>query len=378
MITFTPSQNKMVATGVAVFSFAIVLAFVMCIGWVALKFLDMASPALTPVILGAFLAMFFKPYYNWLLIRIRNPTLTLLLMAFSVLLPLGLILWFSGAFIVDQIVNLVKAAPMILERLSLWVSTRFPQAQSFFASLGVPDEQLKFFSDPKAFSQGLLGQAAGTYGVTAVKAGVGALKYLSAVGTTLLSLLFFVFFLMRPDVNGKDCARHLPFLKAETRAFVAEQIDSFIGILISFFQRQILICLVEGMLYGTGFMLVGLPYGFILGFMLGVLNLVPFLGTILILPIAIPIAFFGDGGSLLHLVGVLGVWITGQLMDGYLITPKIQGDKTGLGFAGVIFSFLFWGIVFQSMLGLLLAIPLSAFCTVLWRGIKRRYIREVI
>ena len=87
---------------------------------------------------------------------------------------------------------------------------------------------------------------------------------------------------------------------------------------------------------------------------------------------------FGDGGSLLRLVGVLAVWLTGQVLDGYLITPKIQGEKTGLGYAGVIFSFFFWGVVFHSMLGLLLAIPLSAFCVVLWRALKERYIKGVI
>ncbi len=378
MINFTPTQNKIVAAGVTVLSFAVVLVFVLCIGWVALRFLDLASPALTPVILGAFLAMFFKPYYNMLLERVRNPTLALLLMAISVLLPLGLICWFSGTFILDQMTNLVKAAPTILTRLSAWTNDRFPQAQAFFASLGTPEDQMLFFTDPRAFSHDLIGQIAGNYGVSAVKAGVGALKYLSAIGTVLLSLLFFVFFLMRPNVSGKGCVSHMPFLKEDTRIFVADLIDSFIDILVSFFQRQVLICIVEGLLYGTGFMLVGLPYGFVLGFMLGALNLVPLLGTILILPIAIPIAFFGDGGSLMHLIGVLCVWITGQLLDGYLITPKIQGDKTGLGFAGVIFSFLFWGVVFHSMLGLLLAIPLSAFCTVLWRAVKVKYIREVI
>jgi len=378
MITFTPTQNKMVAAGIAVFSFAVVLAFVLLLGWAMLQFLELASPALVPVIVGLFLSMLFKPYYNWMRKRVHNPTLALMLMGASLLLPLLAVCWLSGAFILDQVMNLVKGAPTIITRFSAWTNAQIPQAQGFFASLGVPDEQMKFFTDPAAFSHELIAQIAGTYGVSAVKAGMGALKYLSTIGTTLLSLLFFIFFLTRPDVRGSDCVRHLPFLKEETRAFVAEQIDSFIGILVSFFQRQVLICLVEGLLYGMGFMLVGLPYGFVLGFMLGALNLVPLLGTILILPMALPIAFFGDGGSILRLVGVTGVWITGQLLDGYLITPTIQGDKTGLGFAGVVFSFVFWGVVFHSMLGLLLAIPLSAFCVVLWRAIKAKYIREVI
>jgi len=131
-------------------------------------------------------------------------------------------------------------------------------------------------------------------------------------------------------------------------------------------------------LYGVGFMLVGLPYGFIIGFTLGVLNLVPLFGTVTCLPIALPLAFFGDGGSLLRLSGVVGVWLVGQVLDGYLITPKIQGNKTGLGYAGVIFSFFFWAAVFRSILGLLLAIPLSAFCVVLWRSLKSKYIKPVV
>ena len=96
------------------------------------------------------------------------------------------------------------------------------------------------------------------------------------------------------------------------------------------------------------------------------------------LPIALLVAYFGAGGSLPLLLMVLGVWLLGQILDGYLITPKIQGDKTGLGYAGVIFSFFFWGIVFNSFLGLLLAIPLSAFCVVFWRAIKAKYIKPVV
>ena len=132
------------------------------------------------------------------------------------------------------------------------------------------------------------------------------------------------------------------------------------------------------MYYGLGFALVGLPYGFFIGFMLGVLNLVPLFGTVVCLPVAMPLAYFGTGGSTTRLVLVLVVWAIGQFLDGYLITPKIQGNKTGLGYAGVIFSFFFWGIVLGPVLGLFLAIPLSAFCVVLWRALKSKYIRPVV
>ena len=378
MVNFTPAQNRMVAAGLSVLSFAVVLAFTLFVGWTALRFLDFASSAIIPVVLGLFLAMLFKPYYSWFLSRLKNPTLSLGVMLATVLVPLGFICWFGGAFVFTQVSHLVAAAPTVMTRLSGWVGQQFPNLQPFLASIGVPDEQLLFFTDPARFSQETFAQLSSAYGVKAMKAGVGVLKYLTGIGTGLVTFIFFAFFVTRPAMRGEDYVREMPFLKDETKGFVASQINLFIDIVVSFFQRQVVICLIEGVLYGMGFTLVGLPYGFVLGFLLGMLNLVPLFGTVVVLPLALPIAYFGDGGSLLRLVGVLAVWLTGQVLDGYLITPKIQGEKTGLGYAGVIFSFFFWGVVFHSMLGLLLAIPLSAFCVVLWRALKERYIKGVI
>ena len=378
MINLSASQNKMVAAALAVLSFTVVLAFVLFLGWVALKFLTLASSALIPVVMGIFLAMFFKPYYGWFVRRVRNPTLALVLMLLTVLVPLGGLLWFGGSFVCTQVAHLVSSAPTIVARFSAWVNAQFPELQATLAGIGLPPEQQLFFSEPTQFVQDTLAQLSAAYGQQAMRAGVGVLRYLSGIGTALVTLIFFVFFVMRPAMNGADCVREMPFFKDETKSFISTQIDLFIDIVVSFFQRQVVICLIEGTLYGLGFMLVGLPYGFVLGFLLGGLNLVPLLGTVIVMPMALPIAYFGDGGSLLRLVGVGIVWGLGQLLDGYLITPKIQGEKTGLGYAGVIFSFFFWGVVFHSLLGLLLAIPLSAFCVVLWRALKSQYIKPFV
>ena len=229
---------------------------------------------------------------------------------------------------------------------------------------------------------GLPGDAIGDfytrYGATALKASAGALKCLIGVVSVLVTLIFFVFFLMTRERRGADFVEQMPFLKVETREFLAVQIDTFIDILVSFFQRQVVICLIEGVMYGGGFWLVGLPYGFLVGFALGVMNLIPFFGSLVCLPVALPLAYFTHDGSMARLLSVLGVWAAGQLLDGYLITPRIQGGKTGLGYAGVIFSFFFWSTVLGPLLGMLLAIPLSAFCVVLWRSLKSRYIKPVV
>ena len=378
MLELSSRQRRWAAAGVTSLAAAIVGAFVLGIGWIVLKVLDLAAPALVPVMMGLFLSMFFKPYYGWFLGRLRNPTLAFTVMALTVLIPAGLVLWFAGSMLVEQLSAFVSAAPTIVTRASEWCQTKHPGLYAGLVQLGVPDSALLFFTDPVQFSHEILSQLGAQYGGKAVKVSFSVVKYLIGVVGWIVTMIFFVYFLMKPELRGKDCVKQMPFLKIDTRNFVAAQIDSFIDILVSFFQRQVIICLVEGMLYGLGFVLVGLPYGFVIGFALGAINLVPLLGTVICLPIALLLAFFGDGGSMLRLIGVTSVWAAGQIADGYAITPLIQGKRTGLGFAGVMFSFLFWSAVFKSLLGLLLAIPLSAFCLVLWRTVKQRYIKGVI
>ena len=364
MIEFTEGQRKTIATGLTVLSLTLVVAFVAVTAWIALSLLSFAAPAIIPVVLGFFLALFFKPYYLWWKRWLRNPTLALVALLLTVFVPLGLVLWYAGAVMVDQVTNLVTQAPTLVGQVADWFHGTFPKFHALLMQLGASTESI--------------GDLYTKYGATALKAGTGALKCLTGILSALVTLIFFVFFLTTKDRRGKEIVSQMTFLKDSTRAFVAEQVDAFIDILVSFFQRQTVICLIEGVMYGTGFWAVGLPYGFLIGFALGVLNLIPLFGSVVCLPVALPLAYFVHGGSLMRLLLVLGVWGLGQFLDGYFITPRIQGNKTGLGYAGVIFSFFFWGTLLGPMLGMLLAIPLSAFCVVLWRALKSRYIRPVV
>ena len=364
MIEFSDSQKRTVASGLTVLSVVIVGAFVSLIAWGVLKALAFASSAIVPVVFGFFLSLFFRPYYLWWKKLVRNPTLALVVMLATVFVPLGLLVWYAGSLVVVQLLNLIRQGPELVARVLYWFRGTFPGLHSLLLEMGVPYEDIGYMYT--------------TYGPAAMKAGAGAVRCVQGVVSVLVSLIFFVFFLMTPARRGSAIVAQMPFLKPETREFVGTQIDSFVDILVSFFQRQAVICIIEGVLYGTGFVLVGLPYGFLIGFALGVMNLVPFFGSVVCLPIALSVAYFTADGSAMRLCLVLAVWTTGQLLDGYVITPRIQGNKTGLGYAGVIFSFFFWAVVLGPLMGMLLAIPLSAFCVVLWRAVKARYIRPVV
>ena len=365
MIEFSRHQRKTIAIGVTVLSFTLVVAFTIATIWLVKRLLAIVMPALVPVMMGFFLALFFKPYYKWWRGKVHNPTLALIVMLATVFVPLGLVMWYAGAVAVDQVTNLIAQGPQLYQQVMTWFRETFPRLHGLLQQFGIPFDNLGNDVYTK-------------YGSTALKAGVGALKAALGAVSAIVTLIFFVFFLTTKDRRGSEIVSQMPFLKEETRNFVATQIDAFIDILVSFFQRQTVICLIEGVMYGTGFWLVGLPYGFLIGFTLGVLNLIPLFGSLVCLPVALPLAYFVHGGSLTRLVLVLVVWGLGQFLDGYLITPRIQGDRTGLGYAGVIFSFFFWGTLLGPMLGMLLAIPLSAFCVVLWRALTATYIRPVV
>ena len=354
----------MVSAGLTVLAVTVMIAFVAVVLKAVVAALSFASSAVVPVILGFFLSLFFKPYYGWWKRVLHNPTLAVVVMLATVFVPMGILLWYAGSVLVDQASNLVRQGPHLFKLVTEWFGETFPKLHGLLGELGIPYDNV--------------GELYDRYGASALKAGSGVLRCLSGVLSVLVALIFFVFFLMTKERRGSEIMRQLAFLKDDTRSFVAEQIDAFFDILVSFFQRQTVICLIEGVMYGTGFWLVGLPYGFLVGFVLGVMNLIPFFGSVVCLPVALPLAYFAPGGSLTRLFMVLTVWLCGQFLDGYFITPKIQGDKTGLGYAGVIFSFFFWATVLGPLLGMLLAIPLSAFCTVLWRALKTRYIKPVV
>ena len=64
-----------------------------------------------------------------------------------------------------------------------------------------------------------------------------------------------------------------------------------------------------------------------------------------------------------------------QALEGYVLTPKIMGKQTGLHPMTIIIAIFFWGVALDGLLGMVLAIPLTAFFVVAWRLAKKKYLR---
>ena len=72
----------------------------------------------------------------------------------------------------------------------------------------------------------------------------------------------------------------------------------------------------------------------------------------------------------------MGAFVLVQLLEGYLLTPKIMGRQTGMHPVVVIVAIFFWGTALGGILGMIAAIPLTAFLIVVWRLLRRKYFGE--
>ena len=174
------------------------------------------------------------------------------------------------------------------------------------------------------------------------------------------------------DLFGR-LEKNLAFMSRDYREDVLFFVKRFSEIMTSFFRGQLLIAVIMGCLYGTGLMLAGVKFGFLLGFAAGILNLVPYLGTMTGLATILPVAMFQSGGGWILTLAALAIFCSVQLVEGYFLTPRIMGDRTGLHPTVIIFSVFFWGIALNGILGMILAIPLSAFIVAAWDRVSVRW-----
>jgi predicted PurR-regulated permease PerM len=142
--------------------------------------------------------------------------------------------------------------------------------------------------------------------------------------------------------------------------------------LIVFFRSQVLVALCDGILYTTGFLVIGLPYAFLLGMLATLLTMIPFIGAAVSCSTALAVAFAASGGWQLP-VAVLAVYGVVQALEGLVISPKIMGDRVGLHPLTIIVSVMVGTQLLGGLLGGVLAIPVTAALRVImFRYVWRR------
>lgn len=173
--------------------------------------------------------------------------------------------------------------------------------------------------------------------------------------------LYFVFILLDYEKLSFFFRNMLP---RRYQPFVNGLLDDVEISMNRYFRGQSLIALCVGVLFAIGFKIIGLPLGIALGLFIGVLNLVPYLQTIGIIPMALlsllKSAETGENFWLIFGLSLLVLCIVQAIQDLYL-TPKIMGKAMGLNPAIILLSLSVWGSLL-GFIGLIIALPLTTLC----------------
>jgi predicted PurR-regulated permease PerM len=149
---------------------------------------------------------------------------------------------------------------------------------------------------------------------------------------------------------------------------LARESDDVLG---AFLRGQLSVMVALGILYGVGLWLVGLSVGPLIGMIAGLISFVPYLGAITGVVMAV-IAALVQYQDWTHVALVLMVFAIGQSLEGYVLVPRLVGEKIGLHPVAVIFAVLAGGELF-GFLGVLLALPVASVVMVLLRYAHERY-----
>ncbi len=372
---FSDRQQRTIAAAATTIAGFIIVAAVLGLFWGLAVFVRAFSGVFLPLAVAGVVALVFQPYYQWLQIRLRLPVpLAVASLILSVLVPVVIFVTFFGFIIVREVVGLFSQIPVWWERLLQALEQHWPEVTAFFAENPMGEKVSQILDGLGPMSAAALEHFASA----SVAAGSSVVGWTATMLSWAVAPVYFVFFLVmkRKEVSRLD--ENLPFLKEETRGDVVFLTSEFVNIIVAFFRGQIIVAFLQGVLLAIGFSLVGLNYGLVLGLLLGFLNVIPYLGSMLGLSITIPLAYFQAGGGLSTLSGVIVVLLIVQTIEGYVLTPKIMGDRTGLHPMAIIFAVFFWGTALGGILGMILAIPLTAFLVVCWRLAKEKYIPEVV
>lgn len=190
----------------------------------------------------------------------------------------------------------------------------------------------------------LFGRVASTFGVLA--------------GLVLVPVYTFYFLLEKSGI-ASQWTDYLPVTDSGFKRELVFVLNAINNYLIAYFRGQVLVATCDGILYGLGFLVIGLPYALLIGVMAIVLTMIPFLGAIITCLTALVIALvqFGDW---LHPALVLAVFGSVQMLEALVISPKIMGGRVGLHPVTIIIAVMVGTTLLGGLLGGVLAIPLTA------------------
>lgn len=316
--------------------------------------------AILPVLTSFALAYILNPFAERIQSLGVSRSIAVLIALTAVALGVGGFLWFV---IPDLWAHSAKASDIIMQQFSeknaLQVRTAIREFSPMLDRM-VGYTIYKFLRDPNTVINASRTWAAGS---------LTNFFYTASAIVDLFLVPFFVYYILVDFSRWRDSSEEL--IPPRFRDPISRLFDEVGRILQSYVLGQLLIASLMGVGYAIGFAILRVPAWAGLAALSGFLNVVPYIGTIsgLLLASGFTLAEYGHWSRVL---GVAGVFIVVQCIEGYYLTPRILGGRLRLHPMTVFLALLIAGKLF-GFLGILLAVPTAAILQVFWKFLREIY-----
>ena len=369
----TPFQKKLFWAAITAVCFVGLGAVATLLGWIVTRAIWYLQPLLIPVAIAGILAYLLEPAVEWLEDRRLSRTMSVIaVFSISIAIVAGILIYVIPAvgnqaqqlathmpeytLRAQALLNETIANAKRLSELPIFQRPENPDAQPDIVRgyiTSAIDEGVAWFQ--KRLPDMVL--AAGQFLQRSVGGFLGVFGFLLSL---ILVPIFLFFFLKEGHSISENWSNYLPLRASPLKSEIVSLLSEINSYLINFFRGQLLVSLIDGFLIGLLLLVfVRLEFSLLIGLMVGLLGLIPYLGMMVcwIPAVIIAAAQFGDWW---HPVLVTIIFIGANNLDGMVIAPKIVGDSVGLHPLTVIISVLAWSLILGALLGALLAVPLTA------------------
>lgn len=333
------------------------------IALVSVVFVYELRAALPPFLAGMAVAYLLDPLADRLEVVgcPRTAAVLIILGSFLAILIVVAVLLFP--VLQAQIIELVARLPGYIQKIRDLAQPIFERLQSSLSE----DEVARL----RSAAGNVAGDMVGWMGQVVSGLWSGGLAIFNALSLVVIMPVVAFYLLRDWDRIVAHVDSLLPRDAAET---IREQVREIDNRLSGFVRGQASVCLALGTWYAVGLTLVGLDFGVLVGVGAGLISFVPYLGTALGLIVGLGLAL-AQFETWLPIGMVAAVFATGQILEGYVLTPRLVGERVGLHPVWVLFALMAGGALL-GFTGVLLAVPAAAVIGVLVRFAVARYLQS--
>lgn len=345
-------DNKIVSAMFMILLFLIIVFMIHKVAFIFDPVAEFFSAVGAPIIIAGVFYFLLNPMVDWAERRFNLPRIATISIQFIVLAVL--IIWGLAVFIPwmsSQIISLVNEWPTYWHKIVTMIN-HFTSNKQFNAVN-------KWFNTTNSEISTWLKDYSAEYakkGLHGVSSVVGTV---TSVVIAIITFPFVLFYLLK---DGHQMPAYIAkFLPVKARRSFLEMLKEISTQISNYIRGQISVAFAVMIMFAIGYTIIGLPYGWLIAIVAGILNIIPFLGSFLAMVPAVVVGIFV---SPVMLISVLVVFMIEQTLEGRIISPKLLGSSMKIHPVTVLIVLLSAGNIF-GILGVIFGVPGYAILKVL-------------